>query len=407
MPSAGSSRATRHPMPDSRPLLMIPGPVEVSPAVRECLAERPPGHLAPRVIEAFGASIEMMRRVWLADASSQPFVVTGGGTAAMDIAAANLIEPGDGALVVNTGYFSDRLVEMLRRQGAEVIDVKAPVGDAATPDDVSKELDRCPRRVKALFATHVDTSTGVRIDPRPLAALAHERGLLSVFDGVCATAAEPFDMAGWNADVYLTASQKAIGLPAGLALMVASSRAIASREGRQTMPPPMYLDWLEWRPIMQAYEQRRPAYFSTPATNLLLALDVGLGEILANGMEQRVAVHARARRAMHAAWDALRLSPVPVREELAANALSALMLPEGVDAAKLIAGALERGVIIAGGLHPEIRERYFRIGHMGYAATRPEMLLRTISAVAETLHDIGAEADSTAAVNAAEAVLRD
>ena len=103
---------------------------------------------------------------------------------------------------------------------------------------------------RALFATHVDTSTGVRVDAGALARLATTHGALSVFDGVCATAAERFEMETWGADVYLTASQKAIGLPAGLALLVASARAMEAREGLK-LAPPMSLDWKQWLPIMQ------------------------------------------------------------------------------------------------------------------------------------------------------------
>jgi alanine-glyoxylate transaminase/serine-glyoxylate transaminase/serine-pyruvate transaminase len=382
---------------------MIPGPIEISPAVRRAFGEPPPGHLAPRVIDAFGASLQMMRRVWLADDSSQPFIVAGGGTLAMELAAANLVEAGERVLVVHTGYFSDRMAEMLRRSGAEVTEVRAPVGDAPTPDAVREALDaRAP--VKALFATHVDTSTGVRLEPGPLAELANERGVLSIFDGVCATAAERFDMAGWAADVYLTGSQKAIGLPPGLALMVASARALDARAARSGSPPPMYLDWGEWLPVMRAYEQGRPAYFSTPATNLILALEVGLREILESGINARTALHDRVGQAMRAAWRSLGLGLVPVRDALAANTLSAVKLPDGVDAS-VVGGILERGVVVAGGLHPEIRHTYFRVGHMGYAATQPEMLLRTVEAIGAALRDRGAGSGPDAAVAEAGAVL--
>ena len=372
------------------PLLMIPGPIEVSPTVRERFGVAPPSHVSPRVIEAFGASLEMMREVWMAPETSQPFVVTGTGTVGMDMVAANLIEPGDRALVVNTGYFSDRLTEMLRRQGAEVSEVGCEVGDAPTIERVSEALESGSGAgtFKGLFATHVDTSTGVRIDPEPLARLARSHGMLSIFDGVCATAAETFDMAGWDADVYLTGSQKAIGLPPGLALLVVSARALETRAMRRTDAPPMYLDWNSWLPVMRAYEERRPSYFSTPATNLILALEVGLAEILSDGLSERIALHERAARAMRAAWRAMGLTLVPLREELTANTLSAVRYPQGVDTT-LVGGILDEGVVVAGGLHPAIREQYFRIGHMGYAVTRQEMLCRTIEAVGSALRKRG------------------
>lgn len=366
----------------SRPLLMIPGPIEVSPAVLEAVSQPPPGHLEPRVIDAFGRAIERMRRVWLAPHDALPVIVSGSGTTAMDMAAANLVGPGDRVVVVKTGYFSDRMEEMLRRRGATVVPVPAEPGDAPSAHAVASVLDSGPG-AKALFATHVDTSTGVRVDPAPLAALARERGVLSVFDGVCAAAAERFEMEAWGADVYLTASQKAIGLPAGLALMVVSPRALEAREGLP-FAPPMSLDWLQWRPIVTAYEARRPSYFATPATNLILALDVGLGEILAEGMDERFAIHERAALHLRRSWQGLGLHPVPVRPELEAFTLSALWFPDRVDAT-LVSRIGALGVIVAGGLHPAIRTRYFRVGHMGYAATRPEMLERTVEAVARGL----------------------
>lgn len=371
----------------NRPLLMIPGPIEVSPGVLEAYSAPPPGHLAPRLIEAFGLSLNLMREVWQAEQDAQPFVVAGSGTTAMDMAAANLVEPGDCVLVVKTGYFSDRMEEMLRRLGADVIVAAAEPGDAPAIEAVAAALNGLRRRgtpLKALFATHVDTSTGVKIDPAPFAELAKEFGALSVFDGVCATAAERFEMEAWDADVYLTASQKAIGLPPGLALLVASARALEVRRGRRAAAPPLVLDFEAWLPVMRAYEDRKPAYFATPPTNLVLALEVGLGEILADGIEARWALHRKAAAKMRAAWKSMGLEPLPVRPGLEADTLSALYFPEGVDAS-LLGRIAERGVTVAGGLHPALRTRYFRVGHMGYAATRADMLDRTIEAIAAAL----------------------
>lgn len=390
------------PSTPTRPLLMIPGPVEVSPAVLAAFSVPPPSHRSPGLIESFGRSLERMRRVWQADAASRPYVLAGGGTAAMEMAALNLVAAGERAVVVETGIFSRRMAEMLRRAGAEVALVAAPPGDAPPVERVAEALDRSGRGgTKALFVTHVDTSTGVRVDPRPLAALAREHGALSVFDGVCSAAGEEMRMAEWGVDVFLTASQKALSLPPGLALLVASPAALAARDALPS-PPPLYYDWHAWRPILDAYEERRPSYFSTPATNLVRALEAGLDEILAEGIEARVLRHRRAARALRAAWQTLGLTLLPARPDLAADTLSALRLPPKVELDPLLARIAEAGVIAAAGLHPDAAKPYLRVGHMGWTVTQPELLNRTVRAVARGLAACGHPADPEAAAEAFE-----
>jgi alanine-glyoxylate transaminase/serine-glyoxylate transaminase/serine-pyruvate transaminase len=381
---------------------MIPGPVELSPAVLAAAAAPPPSHVSPRLIEAFGTSIERMRQVWQAGAASQPFIVAGSGTLAMEMAAANLIEPGNRALVVVTGYFSERMSEILRRAGAEAVEIGGPVGTVPSVDEIREVLER-QGPFKALFATHVDTSTGVRVDPEPLCRLAREAGALAVFDGVCATAGERFAMAEWDADVYFSASQKAVGVPPGLALLVASERALAVSATRKAGPPPLFLDWASWLPIHRAYEERKPSYFATPATGLVMALETALGEILADGVAARIDAHARAGAAMRAAWTALGLRFVPRSQEVTGNTLSVLLYPEGIDAT-LLPKIAARGVIVAGGLHPAVRTTSFRVGHMGYTVTRPDSLRRAVTAVAEALRESGARVDPEAALSAMTAL---
>jgi alanine-glyoxylate transaminase/serine-glyoxylate transaminase/serine-pyruvate transaminase len=376
---------------------MIPGPVELSPAVLAAAAGPPPSHLSPRLLDAFGTCLERMRQVWQADAASQPFLLAGSGTLAMEAAAANLIEPGDRAVVLITGYFSDRMVEILRRYGADVVPVDAPVGTVPSVEDVRAALAQGP--CKALFATHVDTSTGVRVDPEPFCRLAREAGALAVFDGVCAAAGERFEMAAWDADVYFTASQKAIGMPPGLALLVASARALAARAERKAPPPPLYLDWHSWLPIHRAYAERKPSYFATPATSLVLALETALGEILEHGVAARIDAHARAAATLRNAWRTLGFGFVPQSEAVTGNTLSVLLYPEGIDAT-LIPKIAARGVTVAGGLHPAVRTTSFRIGHMGYTVTRPDYLKKTVEAVAEAMREAGTEVDVEGAVAA-------
>jgi alanine-glyoxylate transaminase/serine-glyoxylate transaminase/serine-pyruvate transaminase len=380
------------------PLLMIPGPVEVSPGVLAAAAEPPPGHTAPRLIEAFSTSLGRMRQIWQADATGQPFILAGSGTLAMEVAAANLMEPGDRALVLNTGFFSARMTTILGRAGAAVVEVAAPVGEAPGTDEVREALRR-DGPFKALFATHVDTSTGVRVDPEPLCRLAHEAGAL--FDGVCAAAGERFAMADWGADLYFTASQKALGLPPGLALMVAGERALATRESRRAGPPPLYLDWQSWLPVHHAYEGGKPSYFATPATGLVMALAAGLGEILENGIAARIAAHAQAATALRHAWRELGLESIPKSDAVTANTLSVLVFPSGIDTS-LLPKIAARGVTVAGGLHPAVKATSFRIGHMGYTVTRPDYLRRTVEAVAGALSEAGATVDAEAAVRALE-----
>jgi len=207
-------------------------------------------------------------------------------------------------------------------------------------------------------------------------------------------------MAAWGADLYFTGSQKAIGLPPGLALMVAGERALAARADRKAAAPPLYLDWNSWLPVHRAYEERKPSYFATPATPLVMALEPGLGEILEAGMDARFEAHTRAAAAMRAAWAALGLRSVP-RGEAQGNTLSVLLFPEGVDAT-LLPRIAARGVTVAGGLHPAVKATSFRVGHMGYTATRPDYLRRTVEAIAGALGEAGAAVDAEAAVAALE-----
>jgi alanine-glyoxylate transaminase / serine-glyoxylate transaminase / serine-pyruvate transaminase len=391
----------------SRPLLMIPGPIEVSPKVTAAAATPPPSHLAPALMDDFGRALRSMRHVWQASAASQPFILSGSGTLAMEMAVTNLLEGGQRAVVVNSGYFSDRMATMLERRGVLVSQVRCDVGDVPSLDQVATALDT--ERPHAVFATHVDTSTGVRVDAEGIAGLARERGILSIFDGVCATAGERFQMKDWGADIYLTASQKAIGLPAGLALFIASPKAMEARAALKQLPP-LSLDFDQWAPIMTAYESGRPSYFATPATTLIQALGVGLDEILATNpepaaaMTQRWAQHERSAKAFRAAWQVMGLQTVPRSPSIAANTLSAVYLPDQVGP-ELVGAVKQNGVVIAGGLHPAIRTRYFRVGHMGYVLNQPDALLRTIDAIAAGLETCGHGVNRVKAAQAASEVL--
>jgi alanine-glyoxylate transaminase/serine-glyoxylate transaminase/serine-pyruvate transaminase len=367
-----------------RTLLMIPGPIEFEPAVLAALGAPTTSHVAPDFIEAFGQALERMREVFFCP-DGQPFVVAGSGTLAMDLAGANLVEPGDRALVVNTGYFGDRYGALLERYGAEVAHVRAPVGGRPALEEVEQALKTGP--YKLMTVTHVDTSTGVITDVEGLAALARQYETLVVVDGVCSVAGEELRMGEWGVDVALTASQKAISVPPGLALLVAGPRAMEAWRGRKRPVGNYYADWSNWLPIMEAYEGRRPSYFGTPAVNLIWALNVSLGQILDEGMEARFARHRALGRACREAMTALGLGQVPLEPAYAANTLTAPLYPEGVSGAELLPRIKAAGAVVAGGLHPEIKAKYFRIGHMG--PTNLGDVLATVSAIEAGLAGCG------------------
>jgi alanine-glyoxylate transaminase/serine-glyoxylate transaminase/serine-pyruvate transaminase len=381
-----------------RTLLMIPGPIEFEPAVLAALGAPTTSHVAADFIEIFGQALEKIRQVFLS-AEGQPLVLAGSGTLAMDTAVANVIEPGDRALVVNTGFFSDRMAVILERYGAQVTHVKAPVGGRPAIEEVEAVLKQ--DQFKVMSITHVDTSTAVITDVKALTKLAQRYGALSLVDGVCSVAGEELRMSEWDADVVLTASQKAISVPPGLALVVASPRALQAFKQRQTPVMSYYSDWANWLPIMEAYEARKPSYFGTPAVNLIVALNVSLEQILKEGLDARFERQRALGAAVQASLKALELEQVPLKEEFAAHTLSAPRYPKGITQADLLPKVQKAGAILAGGLHPAIRAEYFRIGHMG--PTNIGDVLATVGAIETALAQCGYGFTAGAGVAAAQA----
>ncbi len=383
-----------------RKLLMIPGPIEFSPQVLRALGMPTTSHVAPNFIEVFGQALDRMRDVFMFP-GGQPFIIAGSGTLAMDMAASNLVEAGDKALVVNTGNFGDRFAAILERYGADVTQAGAPaIGDAPALEQVAALLGESS--FKLMTITHVDTSTGVAMDVERLAALGREHGALVIVDGVCSVAGEELRAEEWGVDLVLTASQKAIGVPPGLALMVAGPAAIDAFRRRRTPVGNYYADWTQWLPIMEAYQERRPSYFGTPPVNLIWALNVSLADILTEGLEVRFARHRRMSQAVKAAITALKMRQVPVSADREATTLTAPYYPKGVDST-VLGHISEAGVILAGGLHPSIRAQYFRIGHMG--VVNGGEVLATIGAIEQGLAQVGYRFQPGAGLAAAQDVL--
>lgn len=344
-----------------RKMVMVPGPIEFSPEVLNAMAVPTANHVSGEFIECFGESLEMLKDVFVAPDYS-PFIIAGSGTLAMDISVCNIIEPGDRVLVVDSGYFSQRMADIIRWYGGQVDLLQDKVGDIPCPEDVEKALEKGIYR--AVTITHVDTSTSVLADIKNITRVAKKAGCLVIVDGVAGAAGARCQTSEWGIDIYFTASQKAVGAPPGLALLVVSPEAMDVFHNRKTPVMNYYASFQNWLPIMEAYQNRGPAYFGTPAVNNVRALNVALKQIIEEGLEKRFTRHEKIAGAFREGIRAMGLQIVPVKEEKAAPTLTAIYYPNS-EGKNLVKYMEEEGIVVAGGLHPEIKDKYFRIGHMG------------------------------------------
>ena len=352
-----------------RVLNMIVGPTEYDSAVLSKLGEDSIPQAAPLFIEEMGACLDALCSVLHAPTAT-PFILSGSGSLGWDLIAANLCEPHDHALVLHTGYFSDSFITCLTAYSVTPHSLPSPIGDAPSLAAVEAFLLSHPT-LKLITFTQVDTSTGVLTDVSALCRLTRRLlpHCLIAVDGVCSLGAERFLFDEWGVDAVMSCSQKALGAPPGLTLLLLSPRATASLTTRRTPIPAYYHNLTHWLPVMLGYRARHGGYFATPAVNLVRAMLVSLQAIQAYGVERRWADHRRQSRAVKAAVAALGLKQVVVREEVGANTLTACWYPEGVEGRVVLGKAAEEGVWLSGGLHREIAGKYFRIGHMGISVS--------------------------------------
>ncbi|DAZ93001.1 TPA: hypothetical protein N0F65_006517, partial [Lagenidium giganteum] len=369
-------------------LCMTPGPIEFEARVLQEFASEGVSHVDKTVIETFGQCLEKMRKVFLAP-DGQPLLVAGSGTLGWDMVGANLVNAGDNVLVINSGYFGDNFGECLEAYGASVTHVRAPVGSQPSPADLAKALTSGVK-FKIVTITHVDTSTGVLAHVKDFAATIrrHQPDAVIVVDGVCALGGEECRMQQWDLDVVLTGSQKCIGVPAGLSLLVIRPRALKAFE-KSTSKAKYYVDWRKWLPIMQSYEARKPSYFATPSVNHLFALNKALDILLDDGgMEKRFLEHRLVGLAVKDAIKALGCSFVTDADS-GAHTLTCVRFPAGVAGSDLLPKVYKRGVALSGGLHKQIKTQYFRIGHMGPSSRRLDHVMKTIQAIEDSLVECG------------------
>ena len=363
---------------NGRKLLMIPGPTNVDPAVLRVLSKPTLSHTDPEFVKIFKEALNDLKKVFMT--SNEVFVIAGSGTLALEMAIANLIEPGDKVLNTVSGYFGEYFVKISKVHGALPRVLETPWSKSIKPEDVKNALRKDD--YKAVTITHVETSTGVANPIKEIGEIVKEySNAFYVVDTVCSLGGMEVRVDDWNIDICASGSQKCIGVPPGLALLSVSAKALEFMEGRKNPVNFWYGDLRNWLPVMKDPSQ----YFATPPVNMVYALSKALKMLLNEGLENRFRRHHILADGFRASMDALNLKMVADRESTA-DTVTAVYYPERIDDAVFRSEMKNRGIIVASTLGP-LKGKGFRVGHMGNISQND--IMSTIGAIEATLRHLG------------------
>ncbi|MFL6278710.1 MAG: pyridoxal-phosphate-dependent aminotransferase family protein [Vicinamibacterales bacterium] len=372
-------------------LLLGPGPSPVSSRVMQAMGSPVVSHLDPAMNVLLDEVRQRLASTFGAGDGALSLAISGTGTAGMEAAVANVARPGARAVVVVTGYFGDRLAQMLERYAVAVTRVQVEWGRACDPAQVERALSE-PADIVAMV--HGETSTGVVNPVHEIAAIAHARGALTIVDAVTTLGGVPLKTGASAIDVCYSCTQKGLGAPSGLAPITFSRRALEKRAPSRSF----YVDLA----LLEDFWLRRK-YHHTISAPLVYALHEALAVVEEEGLETRWERHRRHHEALVAGLDALGLSLLPPASERLWT-LNAVRVPEGVDEAAVRRRLLDEfGIEIGAGLGP-VAGKIWRVGLMGAGSTLGNILL-FLSAFERVLraggHRLGSE---SAALAAAERV---
>jgi alanine-glyoxylate transaminase/serine-glyoxylate transaminase/serine-pyruvate transaminase len=360
---------------DERSLLMIPGPTNVTPSVLSSLARPTISHVSNAFADILRQTLADLAEIFKTK-SSLILPLAGTGTLGSEVALANVVEPNDKVLAISNGYFADRLADVATTLGAKVDRLQVPWGSVADPDEVERKLTS--GNYKALLAVHVDTSTGAANPIEKLGRIARSRKVLFIVDAVCSLGGIDIQLDAWGIDACFTGSQKALGVPPGLAIISFGPEALKAREQRKAPIGTYYGDLKRWAPIMPDPTK----YFATHPVNMIYALHQSCKMILAEGLDARFARHSKLAEAFRAAMKSINLRLL-CEESESASTLTVVHYPNGtVDGGFRKTMAEKYGIVVAGGLGP-LSQKVFRVGHMGNVNRND--ILATIAAVEGSL----------------------
>ncbi len=358
---------------NKRNILLTPGPTPVPPGALKIMSEPIFHHRTPQYRKIFNKVSSELKDIF--ETKNDVFTFTSSGTGGMEASMVNFLSPGDTILAAHAGKFGERWVNIAKHYGICAIEVKAPYGQAIDPKSVEKTLKENPK-IKAVYATHCETSTGVTHDLQPIAEIVSKTNSILVVDSISALAADPLSQDQWKVDVVVGGSQKALMLPPGLAFMSVSEKAWNLNKTAKC--PRFYYDITLYKKAL--LDSDTPF---TPALTLVIALEETLRLIKAKGFQNHLKETARLAEATRAGVRAIKLELFAKSHY--SNALTAVKVPNGIDGEKLVKVMRdEKGVTMAGG-QGEMKGKIFRMAHMGYITK--EDLITGFGVLCETLNE--------------------
>lgn len=357
-------------------LLLGPGPSNAHPRVLQAMGIRQVGHLDPLFIELMNEVQELLRYSWQTD-NLLTIPVSGTGSASMEAAIANSIEPGDRVLIGANGYFGYRLADMAERYGGEVQILTKPWGEVFSLEELRTAVQGFRPAVLALV--HAETSTGACQPLAGVGELCREQDCLLLVDSVTSLGGVPLFLDNWLVDIAYSGSQKCLSCPPGIAPLTLGSRALGKLNRRKTKVTNWYLDMS----LIGRYWGPSRTYHHTAPINMNYGLREALRLVAEEGLEARWARH-RANAELF--WQGLAELGLEchVAPQIRLPSLTTVRIPEGVDG-KLVSSRLltEYNIEIAGGLG-ELAGKVWRIGLMGFNS-RPENVLLLLAALKQVL----------------------
>jgi aspartate aminotransferase-like enzyme len=378
------------PNPFTKQYLMTAGPTPVPPAVSQAMAAPMLYHRAPAFDEVYERVLTKLPSVFQTQNDVLAFASSGSG--AMESAVANLVRPGDTVLACSAGKFGERWIGLGEAYGAELVRYEPGWGERLDPAEIDRLLTE-NEGIEVAFATLSETSTGIVHDIQAIADVAKRHGVILAVDAVSGLGAAELRQDAWGVDVVVAGSQKALMCPPGLAFASVSARALEYADSRPGGR--FYFDWGK-----TAKSQRKGASPFTPAVSLFFGLDVALGLIEKEGLEDVLARHQILARATRAGAAAIGLELFGDPDDRS-TVVTAVELPEDIDGGK-VPGALRKLGITANGGQDHLKGRILRIAHCGYFGAFD--IVTSLSGLEMVLHQLGREVEHGAAAGAAQKV---